>query len=380
MNVVDGIVELTEKSEIKSLKDFLKTIKEENVNYDKIVEIVTSKFPSAKYETKTMGPAKILLIDADFENVYNELVFTMTLAKRYYTKINVNANEYWYLNSKGNKTTNQIETVVTNCKQLYSSLTTHKYQTIVEFYFKAGFKDSRGGWIGKNTLTNFEITAHQNGQPVILHVAAMKYYTSTGQGNNFSSNGYISRSRYSNYLWFDDIWSGTIFEDGDNSDYLWVLLNSDELPYAFYKINKEDILKACKKTKQIIKALDKLKSKLVKEDFIVDLNDNLTSLKGSIDSFTNDSGEIVKEITFSTTGNISSVEAGIKFITIRQENDQEYMYRFNGAIGKESLSYNRPIETDEDIKNAIDTTMSMIQHSSVLKAYIDDLTEIKNSL
>jgi hypothetical protein len=56
------------------------------------------------------------------------------------------------------------------------------------------------------------------------------------------------------------------------------------------------------------------------------------------------------------------------------------MYRFNGSIGKESLSYHRPIKTDLDIKESLDATLGMITYSKVLNKYSKDLLEIKNSL
>ena len=367
-------VELTEKSEVKQIKNFLQQIKDEKVDYTKINELIQNKFPDNKCEIISHNNNKqVLCIDSDdYISTYYEILFAMTLARKYYTKIDSNLSKFYFITNQGNRQNINIDIKIENVTALYNT----KCKLALEYYFDAGYRFSDEGW-DNDRKVNCEIVLHQNSKQVILHCYAIRKYVSTGQGNNWSKYGYIRRSKYSNYLWFDDANVSEIFEDGD-SDLLWVILYGKTLLYASYLINKEDILKACKTTKLIKKDLEKLQSKLVKDDFIIELNDKIKNLEIKTEDFIVD-GAIVKEITFYTNHAIASIDAGLKFIVIKQEKD-DFVYRFNGSIGKESLSYVRPIETDTDIKNAIEMTMNMIQYSTSLNIYKDDLMEILNSL
>lgn len=374
MNEINDFVELTEKSEVKSVKNFLQQIKEEKVDYTKINEIIKSKFPDIKCEFTSHNNKQVLCLDtnADYTSVYYEVLFVMVLARKYYTKVNSNLSKFYYTTNQGNRRDINIDIVIKDVTALYNT----KCKIAVEYYFDAGFRSSEEGWDNTRKV-NCEIVLHQNSKPVVLSCHAIRNYVSKGDGNNWTASGYIRRSRYSNHLWFDDARVEEIFERGE-SDSLWVILYGDKLPRASYLIDKEDVLKACKTTKLIKKDLEKLQSKLVKEDFVIELNDKIKNLEIRTEDFIVD-GAIVKEITFYTNHAIASIDAGLKFIVIKQEKD-DFVYRFNGSIGKESLSYVRPIETDDDIKNAIEMTINMIQYSTSLNVYIDDLMEILNSL
>lgn len=373
MNEINDFVELTEKNEVKSVKNFLQQIKEEKVDYTRINEVIKSKFPDIKCEFISHNNKQVVCLDTDddYTSVYYEILFVMVLARKYYTKVNSNLSKFYYTTNQGNRHDMNIDIKIGDVTALYNT----KCKIALEYYFDAGFKFSDEGW-NNTRRVNCEIVLHQNSKPVVLRCYKIRNYVSIGEGSNWAESGYVRRSRYSNYLWFDDAGVKEIFEGYDSG--LWVILHGETIPYASYLIDKEDVLKACKTTKLIKKDLEKLQSKLVEEDFVIELNDKVKNLDIKTEDFIVD-GAIVKEITFYTNHAIASIDAGLKFIVIKQEKD-DFVYRFNGSIGKESLSYVRPIETDADIKNAIEMTMNMIQYSISLNVYRDDLIEILNSL
>ena len=369
---------LTDKNDIKNVKNFVKTIKENAVDYTKINEIIKNNI-DGDCEFFTWSDEQLCCCNVNYEDLYNLINYILLLGKRYYTGINNGDMEYSYQNNRGNTTTITVDVSLRNVTMLFQKA--HKYKTIIAYKYDSGYKSPKDGWAGDAALTNFELELHVNKIPVILHCKKMVFYTTsrnTSGGSHWSDYGYSLRTKY--HIYFDETYIHQILEYGDYSDYLWLTMGGDTLPYATYCVSKEDILHACEQTNKVVKELNALNSKLIKEDFIVDLNDRIENLKIESDFITNSKGEIIKEIVFKTNNSVPEIESGIKFITIYMEQDDEYMYRFNGSIGKESLSYHRPIKTDLDIKESLDATLGMITYSKVLNKYSKDLLEIKNSL
>ena len=367
---------LQSKEEIKKVKDFVKQVKELSIDYSKINELIKNNI-EGDCEFITWRDEQVCCCDVDSKDTYNLIKYILLLGKRYYTGINTGDVEYSYITNTGNTNTITIDVILHDVTTIFKNKINKKYKTIIAYRYHCANKSLKDGWDGDTTVdTDLDVTF--KGKPVKFYCKKMKYYVASGQGNNFSREGYIHRSKY--HIEFDNARIYDIWEYGNDAEYLWVTMEGDSLPYASYYIKKLDILNACKQTNIVAKELNKLKSKLVKNDFIVNLNDNIKNLKIKSEYITNENGESVEELTFYTTDSIPEVAVGLKFITIKMEKDDEYMYRFNGCIGKESLSYNRPIETDEDIKQAIDATLGMISYSPILNKYKNDLLEIKNNL
>ena len=369
----DDIVELTEKEEIKSIKNFLQQIKDETVDYTIVNDIIKNKFLNINHQIISHNNKQVLCIDADdYLSVYYEILSAMVLSRKRYAKVDSNLSKFLYVTNQGNKRIINIAIKIINVSVLYNT----KYKMALEYYFDAGFRFSDEGFDNKRQF-DYELVLHQNSKPIILRGTSICNYTAKGNGNRWTETGAIRRTRYSNNLWFDDAYVNEIFEYGENTK-LWVIFWGGDIPPAAYLLNKEDVLRACKTTKLIEKSLEKLQSKLVEEDFIIDLNDKMKNLEIRFEDFIED-GTITKEITFYTNHTIEFIDAGVKFITIKQEKDN-FIYRFNGIIGQESLTYVRAITTDYDIKQAIEVTINMIQYSESLNIYKTDLLEILNNL
>ena len=189
MNEYDGKVELTTKEEIKSMKNFLDQLKNESLDYTKINEIIKSKFPGIKCEIYKIGETNSICTDAEYDEAYNEIMFAMILARRYYSRINSNAATYWYTTNRGNKWERTISINIYDVTGLYSK--TYNCKTALQYYFDGGFASSRDGWDGSGDINKpIEIIAHQNTKPVILHCHKMKNYYSYGPDSNWGKDGY----------------------------------------------------------------------------------------------------------------------------------------------------------------------------------------------
>lgn len=361
------------KESIKKLRNFVQDIKNETVNYDKINEIIKENI-DGQVDFYSWHDEQLCCCDVNYNDLYNLIKYVLLLGKRYYTGINTGDSEFSYTNMRGNTSTFNIDVSLRNLSGLFSDK--YKHTTVIGYKYDSNFKSSKEGWNNKLDINSY-LNLSINGIPFKLPCKSMRFYSSTGDGSNWV-HSYVRRSKY--HVNFDDVYISAMFDHNDEDENIWLVMVGDNLPHASYLVSKEDLIKACKQTNNIVKVLNKLKSKLVNEDFIVNLNDHIKNLKISTDYFVDSDGNSVKELVFYTNNSIPEITSGLKFITIKMEQNDEYMYRFNGSIGKESLSYNRPIETDEDIKQALDATLGMISYSPVLSKYKDDLLEIKNNL
>ena len=367
----NGITILTDNNEIKSIRKFLKDLKAESVDYTIVNDMIAHSFIGKKCEFHKFGDAQICCIDEDAEEVYNTIVMNMILARKEYLNIQTNNKVFQYTTNQYTVKKFTIDIDVKDKTGLYNQ--TYKYQTIIEYRYDAGFKSSRDGLKGTNTLTNFEILAKQKDKSIILHVKEMYYYVAHGMGSIFwHDRNFSSINKYTNNILFSNLIIHTAYSNRNDPEYTWVLLEgimNNNLPKAFYVIKTEDLDKAYISSQSMNKY--ELISKLTDESFIANLNDYLKT----IDIILEDNRD-TKEIAIYTTSFAEGINPNTKLISIIYNDKDNPTFIYYDSIINGENNYICVVKNDRDIAHAI---------TNILYRIIDrviryDLAEIKDNL
>ncbi len=369
-NIEDSYVELTEKYEIKAVKNFYEILNKNTLDYSEILEELNAIYVNVRHEFLTAGPYKILCIDVEPEEAKNMIHFVLRDIRKKYTGINSNFGVYQYMNTHGNIKKFEIGIEIKDQSILYA--TKDNYKCAFMFKYDIGTNVMHGHYV-KNEI---ELKVHQNLIEKILHIHSIAYITSYGDGSPFSH--YPSRSKYKNRFWVDpseNIYVTKIYELPDRFE---VLMRSDDLEYAYYGIDKQDILDLCNTERKT----DLFSSKLFDQNFINMLNNSLNYLK----LHTTISSE-AQVFVFYTTINTEWSNKGHAFIEIiNNASDYVASLFITAFLSWDEEKYHATLLTDADLKKHISNFLRQAEnekdtdHYEAVNFYREDLETIINAL